>query len=146
MRIVQVSVPPCITFLCCAVFVKHSFVCKLTGPSGVVVPVVPVPVVPVPVVPVPVVPVVPVPVVPGGVVGVVPGGVVPGGVDPDEAHSLVVITLVSKVTAAVCASNRPWIVVPVSAVIDAKAITVPIKCVPVPNVAEEPTCQKTLQA
>ena len=133
MRIVQVSVPPCITFLCCAVFVKHSFVCKLTGPSGVVVPVVPVPVVPVPV-------------VPGGVVGVVPGGVVPGGVDPDEAHSLVVITLVSKVTAAVCASNRPWIVVPVSAVIDAKAITVPIKCVPVPNVAEEPTCQKTLQA
>ena len=87
---------------------------------------------------------------PGGVLppgGMVPGGVVTGGgVVPDDEHPAVVITLVSKGTAAVCASSWPRIVVPVLAEIDARAITVPANDVPVPNVAEEPTCQKTLQA
>jgi hypothetical protein len=63
-----------------------------------------------------------------------------------EAQLAVVIVLVSIVTAAVCASSRPWIVAAVVAVIDAEAMIVPTKRVPVPSVAEEPTCQKTLQA
>ena len=57
-----------------------------------------------------------------------------------------VIVLSSSVTAAVCASSLPWIVAPVLAVIEAAAMIVPTKRVPLPSVAEEPTCQKTLHA
>jgi len=63
-----------------------------------------------------------------------------------EAQVDVVMVLFSSVTAAVCASNRPWIVAPVFAVMLSAAMIVPTKCVPVPSVAEEPTCQKTLHA
>ncbi|HEY4451290.1 MAG TPA: hypothetical protein VGN13_06820 [Solirubrobacteraceae bacterium] len=65
---------------------------------------------------------------------------------PLDAQVDVVIVLVSRLTAALCASRRPWIVAAVFAVIVAAAITVPTKRVPVPNVADEPTCQKTLHA
>ncbi len=57
-----------------------------------------------------------------------------------------VIVFVSRFTAAVCASSRPWIVAAVFAVIVSAAMIVPTKRVPVPSVAEEPTCQNTLQA
>ena len=63
-----------------------------------------------------------------------------------EAQVDVVMVLFSRVTAAVCASSRPWIVAPVFAVMLSAAMIVPTKCVPVPSVAEEPTCQKTLHA
>jgi hypothetical protein len=63
-----------------------------------------------------------------------------------EAHVDVVMVLVSKVTAPVCASSLPWIVAAVVALMLAEAMIVPAKCVPVPSVAEEPTCQKTLHA
>ena len=65
---------------------------------------------------------------------------------PLEAQLDVVIVLVSRFTAAVCASSLPWIVAAVFAVIVAEAMIVPTKRVPVPSVAEEPTCQKTLHA
>jgi hypothetical protein len=54
--------------------------------------------------------------------------------------------LSSKVTAAVRANNLPLTVVPVVAVIDASARIVPLNTVPVPRVAELPTCQKMLHA
>jgi hypothetical protein len=57
-----------------------------------------------------------------------------------------VIVFVSMVTAAVRANSLPWIVAAVFAVIDSRAMTVPTKRVPVPSVADDPTCQKTLQA
>jgi hypothetical protein len=63
-----------------------------------------------------------------------------------EAQLDMVIVLVSIVTAAVRAKSLPWIVAAVFAVMLSKAITVPTKRVPVPSVAEEPTCQKTLHA
>lgn len=63
-----------------------------------------------------------------------------------EAQLEVVMVLSSSVTAAVCASSLPWIVAAVLAVIEADAMIVPTKCVPLPSVAEEPTCQKTLHA
>ena len=63
-----------------------------------------------------------------------------------EGQLEVVIVLVSRFTAPVCASSLPWIVAAVLAVIVAKAMTVPTKRVPVPSVAEEPTCQNTLHA
>jgi hypothetical protein len=63
-----------------------------------------------------------------------------------EGQLDVVMVLVSMVTAPSRASSLPWIVAPVFAVMDAKAMMVPTKRVPVPSVAEEPTCQKTLQA
>lgn len=63
-----------------------------------------------------------------------------------EAQLDVVMVLVSRVTAPVCASSLPWIVAAVVAAMLAEAMMVPTKCVPVPNVAEEPTCQKTLHA
>jgi len=63
-----------------------------------------------------------------------------------EAQLDVVMVLVSMVTAPVCASSLPWIVAAVVAVMLAEAMIVPTKCVPVPSVAEEPTCQKTLHA
>ena len=58
----------------------------------------------------------------------------------------VVIVFVSRLTAPVCASSRPWIVAAVFAVIVAEAIKVPTNLVPVPSVAEEPTSQNTLHA
>jgi hypothetical protein len=58
----------------------------------------------------------------------------------------VVIVFVSRLTAPVLASSLPWIVAAVLAVIVARAMIVPTKRVPVPKVAEEPTCQNTLHA
>ena len=57
-----------------------------------------------------------------------------------------VIVFVSRLTAPVLASSLPWIVAAVFAVIVAEAMIVPTKLVPVPSVAEEPTCQNTLHA
>ena len=51
----------------------------------------------------------------------------------------------SSVTAPVSASALPDDLALVSRVTLARAITVPMKLVPVPRVAELPTCQKTLQ-
>ena len=62
------------------------------------------------------------------------------------AHPWLVMVLVSRVTAPFWASNRPLMVAPVVAVMDSDARTVPIRCEPVPSVAELPTCQNTLQA
>ena len=56
------------------------------------------------------------------------------------------IVLVSKVTAPVLAINDPWIVAPVVAVTEMRASICPTKVEFVPKVAEEVTCQKTLQA
>src|ERR1700719_1267321 len=55
-------------------------------------------------------------------------------------------TLVSNVTAAVPAHSRPSTVAPVVTVMEAKARMFPLNTEPVPNVAELPTCQKTLAA
>jgi hypothetical protein len=63
-----------------------------------------------------------------------------------DAQLDVVMVLVSKVTAPFRASSLPWIVAEVLAVMLAKAITVPTKRVPVPSVADDPTCQNTLHA
>jgi hypothetical protein len=63
-----------------------------------------------------------------------------------EAQLDVVIVFVSRFTAPVLASSRPWIVAAVFAVIVVRAITVPTKLVPVPSVAEDPTSQNTLHA
>ncbi|MBE1598312.1 hypothetical protein H4687_004441 [Streptomyces stelliscabiei] len=52
----------------------------------------------------------------------------------------------SSVTAAVCASARPWTSAPVFSVMDARAMMVPTKSEFVPRVAELPTFQNTLQA
>ena len=57
-----------------------------------------------------------------------------------------VIMLVSRVTAPFLASARPRRSAPVFIVMLVSAITVPTKLVPVPRVAELPTCQYTLQA
>jgi hypothetical protein len=57
-----------------------------------------------------------------------------------------VMTLLSRVTAPLRARRRPSTVVPVWAVMDVSAMVVPTKVVFVPNVAELPTCQKTLHA
>src|SRR5579863_2064537 len=130
-----------------------------TGSTGLIpvkgsVPVVVVPVgVPVPPgVPVPVPPGVPVPVevpvpfglgvlaaalAPPSVVTVVPDGVVHVGT--------VKVSLMS-VTAPTLASARPFTVTALSNEIDWLAMIVPTKLVVVPRVADEPTCQKTLQA
>ena len=62
------------------------------------------------------------------------------------AHCECVIVLVSRVTAPLRASARPSMVAPVVAVIDVRAMMFPRKAVPVPKVAELPTCQKTLHA
>lgn len=82
----------------------------------------------------------PPPVLVGGVLGGVELVVVGGAV----AQVGAVITLVSRFTAAVAASSRPVTVAPVCAVIEECASTVPTNRVPVPRVAEERTCQKTL--
>jgi hypothetical protein len=55
-------------------------------------------------------------------------------------------TLVSSVTAPFRANKPPLDTAPVLRVIDADANIFPTKFVPVPNVAEVPTAQKTLQA
>ena len=52
--------------------------------------------------------------------------------------------LVSRDTEPLRASARPAMVALVFAVIDVRARMVPVKLVPVPSVAELPTCQKTL--
>ena len=57
-----------------------------------------------------------------------------------------VMMLSSNVTAPVRAYNPPLTEQPVVTVIEASAIIFPAKVVPVPRVAELPTCQKTLQA
>jgi hypothetical protein len=57
-----------------------------------------------------------------------------------------VTVVLPSVTAAVRASSRPCTETPVVAVMLSWAIRVPAKDVPVPRVAELPTCQKTLQA
>lgn len=60
-------------------------------------------------------------------------------------HAGTVIVLLSKVTAAVCAIRRPSMVAPVFAVMDAAATIVPLKVELIPNVADDPTRQNTLQ-
>ena len=52
----------------------------------------------------------------------------------------------SRVTAPFSANSLPFTVAPVFAVMEMLAMTVPTKWVPVPRVAELPTCQKTLHA
>jgi len=66
-----------------------------------------------------------------------------GGELPVAAHEGTDTVFESSVTAPVSASALPVEVALVSKVILARAITVPIKFVPVPRVAELPTCQKT---
>jgi hypothetical protein len=61
-------------------------------------------------------------------------------------HTDRVTVLVSSVTAPLRASRRPSIVAPVFAVMDVRARMLPRKVEFVPNVAELPTCQNTLQA
>ena len=65
------------------------------------------------------------------------------GVEVGEAHVALVIVLVSKVTVPFCANTLPSTLAPVVSVADVKAMTVPIKSVPIPSVAELPICQKT---
>jgi len=57
-----------------------------------------------------------------------------------------VIVLSSSVTEPFSARTRPTTVAPVFRVADVSARIVPKKVVPVSSVAEEVTCQKTLQA
>jgi hypothetical protein len=57
-----------------------------------------------------------------------------------------VIVLLSKVTAAVCASALPSKFTPVVIVIEASARIFPLNIEFVPNVAELPTCQKIFLA
>ena len=57
-----------------------------------------------------------------------------------------VMTSSSRVTAAVRAYRPPEFVTPELAVIEVKAKMFPAKAVPVPRVAELPTCQNTLHA
>src|SRR5437667_4382589 len=56
------------------------------------------------------------------------------------------ISLESRVTAAVRANSRPSTVAPVVTVMKDKARMFPLNTEPVPKVAELPTCQKTLAA
>jgi hypothetical protein len=77
-----------------------------------------------------------------GVVAVVPLEVVGGGVVEQLGDWM---RLSSNVTAEVRASRRPVIWARVLAVIDARAIAVPISVESVPRVTELPICQKTLQ-
>jgi hypothetical protein len=57
-----------------------------------------------------------------------------------------VMVVLFKVTAPFLARSLPLTVELPSSVIDVKASTFPIRVVEVPNVADDPTCQKTLQA
>src|SRR5438477_96561 len=56
------------------------------------------------------------------------------------------MSLESRVTAAVRAKSRPSTFAPVVTVMEAKARMFPLNTDPVPRVAELPTCQKTLAA
>ena len=84
---------------------------------------------------------------PGGVVGVEIGrvggaGVVVGGVVVVEVpHMEPSITLLSRVTAPVLASTRPWTLDPLLRVIEVWAIRLPSNAVVLPSVAELPICQ-----
>src|ERR1700712_242840 len=83
----------------------------------------------------------------GVAVGVVTGGVGVGLPPPTVVsvlHVGEVITLAGRLTAATLARKRPWRAAPVFMVMLWSAITVPTKELPVPNVAELPTCQNTL--
>ena len=66
-------------------------------------------------------------------------------VEPDDAHTEEETWLVSSVTAPVCAKALPCTVAPVVRVSLVRARILPVKDVPVPSVAELPTCQNTLQ-
>lgn len=83
-------------------------------------------------------------VVVGKVVVVVGNVVVVVGVT--AAHVGTVTEFVSSVTAPLRASSRPETLAPVVAVMELNAIKVPANELPVPKVAEDVTCQKTLQA
>ena len=61
-------------------------------------------------------------------------------------HPGAVTALSSSDTDPLRAKIRPSTVDPVSTLTEVKAMTVPTKVVPVPRVAELPTCQNTLQA
>jgi hypothetical protein len=74
-------------------------------------------------------------VVGGGVVVDVGGGVTQLGRE---------MVLLSRVTAPLRASTRPFTVVPVCTEIEVNAMMVPTNVVLVPRVAELPTCQNTL--
>ena len=79
------------------------------------------------------------------VVEVVAGGAVVV-VGAATEHVGAVMMLSSRVTAPFRASTRPSTVAPLLSVADVNAIMEPTKLVVVPNVAELPTCQKTLHA
>jgi len=81
------------------------------------------------------------------VVGVVVVVVVVGVVVVDTTHvdGLVIVSLV-RVTAAVFAITRPVTVTFDVTVTEVDAMTVPENALPLPKVAELPTCQKTLHA
>jgi hypothetical protein len=86
--------------------------------------------------------------------GIVGTGVGPGlgagvgvgvGVGGGSAAQLATLTeLVSSVTAPFCANARPFMPAPVVSVMLATAMMFPTNDVPVPSVAELPTCQNTL--
>jgi hypothetical protein len=78
------------------------------------------------------------------VVGAVVVVVVVGSVGSAAAQPVLVTVLVSRLTWPVRARRRPTTSPPVLAETDANAMIVPTKSVPVPSVAEEPTCQWTL--
>lgn len=69
-----------------------------------------------------------------------------GGTTTGATHVGFEIGFVSSVTAPVRAKTLPEIDVPVFTVIDDNAMIVPTKFECVPRVADEPICQKTLQA
>jgi hypothetical protein len=85
-------------------------------------------------------------VVVGNVVVVVGSVVVVVVVGVTAAQVGTVTVFESSVTAPLRASNRPETLAPVVAVIELRAIRVPTKELPVPSVADDVTCQKTLQA
>ena len=63
-----------------------------------------------------------------------------------EAQVGTVMVLESRVTSPLRASTRPSTVVLVSTTAEVSAKMLPTNVVPVPRVAELPTCQNTLQA
>jgi hypothetical protein len=92
-------------------------------------------------VPVPASVVVAVVVGPGVGVPVVVGVTLPVGDGLASAHVARVMTLLSSETWPLRASTRPWTFAPVCTVMLVNARTLPTKLVPVPRVAELPTCQ-----
>ena len=79
-------------------------------------------------------------------VGVVLAVVVATGVTTATLQVGMLIVLLSRVTAPFLASTRPVTEAPVLRVIEVKANTLPDRLELVPKVADEPTCQKILQA